>query len=271
MKVTYVIYNEWSKEQREALSLAGISVESGFSRIEVEENEKNRSILGLIDQWGIRKSVGTLYDKNDFDESELFAFIGVWEYGYPQPEDDFGYMDVTYNLMNYRKECGIGALQKAPFQIKKQLQWGKKFLFELNWVMDEIFVSREAYEHLFKKYGVDRRPVLLYKKNIELADTFQLDIPFIDVPLDLKDQPSEECKVCGRKRYTPQVKGYYPGFTKAVPPLAIFKSREYFGSGGQAFNRIFISKELFEEIKKKGIKINVAPVDPACRIGNWLH
>lgn len=271
MKVTYVIYNEWSKEQREALSLAGISVESGFSRIEVEENEKNRSILGLIDQWGIRKSVGTLYDKNDFDESELFAFIGVWEYGYPQPEDDFGYMDVTYNLMNYRKECGIGALQKAPFQIKKQLQWGKKFLFELNWVMDEIFVSREAYEHLFKKYGVDRRPVLLYKKNIELADTFQLDIPFIDVPLDLKDQPSEECKVCGRKRYNPQVKGYYPGFTKAVPPLAIFKSREYFGSGGQAFNRIFISKELFEEIKKKGIKINVAPVDPACRIGNWLH
>ena len=267
MKIIYVLFNDWDKKQRSALAKAGIKPDDGFSRIEVEENAENKAILSLIDGWDVEeRSVGTLYDKQDFEKSTLYAYIGAWENGYPQPEKNFGYREVTYDTSNYCKECGTGAVQKAPFQIKKQPNWGKKMMFDLGWVHDEIFVNRQIYESVFKKYGISKMPVLQYKTNVELDDTFQLKIPSIDVAMDMKGYSFELCKPCGEKKYDPQIKGYCPGFKGPIPARPLFKSLEYFGDGGRAFHRIFMSKSLFEDIKKMGLTINVAPVDPKQRI-----
>ena len=187
--------------------------------------------------------------------------------GYPQPEDKFGYREVTYDTKKYCVECGIGAIQKAPFRIKKSPKLGTKKLFELNWINDEIFVNKKTYESVFQNLGLETWPVMLYKKELIIEDTVQLKIPIIDVPLMLQHQPFEMCKHCGEKKYNPQIKGFFASFKRSVSDLQIFKCREYFGSGGEAFNKIFITQQLLTELNALNIKPNIIPVQPETGAG----
>lgn len=262
MRIIYIIYNDWSIEQKLALQPFDILVEEGYDRIEVEENTKNKEALKLIDSWGLRKAVGTIYDKKDFAKSSLFVYVGVWENGYPMPDNNNGYKELTYDLSNYCTVCGVGKLQKAPFRIRKEPKWGSKMMFELNWVYDEIFVRKELYESVFKKMGLEFYPVLLHKKETVIGNTVQLKIPMINTALFLNKQPFEICSACSRKKYSPQIKGFFPGFVKPVPELPIFKSPEYFGSGAEAHNKIFITKALRQQLTALKINPKLYPVDP---------
>lgn len=266
MKIICVAYNDWTQEQRNALDAAGFIPKAGYGRVEIEKLETNRKILDLIDKWGVKKFAGTIFERKDLDPSSLFAYLGVWDFGYPQPENNFEYIKVTYDTVKCCKECGSGAVQKAPFQIRRQPNWGRKTMFGLNWVMDEIFVNGSIYEQVFKKYGIQIMPVIQFNKNTVLDDTFQLKIPVVDVALKLDDFQYVLCKSCGLKKYDPQIRGFFPGFKAPLPEFHIFKSQEYFGSGGQAYNRIFFSKRLFNDLQAFGSKVNVAPVDP-----NFVH
>jgi hypothetical protein len=261
MKIIYIVYNDWSRKQRDILAEFGINAASGYSRIEVEETSNNEKLLKMIDEWKLSKSVGTSFDANDLRKSNIFLFEGSWPNGYPQPEDNFGYMDVTYDTSKYCRTCGIGAYQNASFQIKQEPKWGKRKMFELNWVLDEIFVRKDLYVELFEKLGIEHRPVLQYKTKKIFNDTIQLIIPYSEVPLNLKNYEFEICAECNAKKYTPKIKGFFAGFDGKTPDFQILKSKEYFGSGGQAFQRIFITKEVLNNLKNLGVKPNIVPVE----------
>jgi len=69
------------------------------------------------------------------------------------------------------------------------------------------------------------------------------------------------CATCDRKKYDPQIKGFFPSFEKAIrPTLQLFKSSEYFGSGGAADRRIFITKEVYDKLCELKMKPVVWPV-----------
>ena len=88
-------------------------------------------------------------------------------------------------------------------------------------------------------------------------------MPVIDISLDMSDHPFELCSKCNRKKYSPATKGFFPQFVKKPPEgLEIFKSRESFGYGTESFNRIFISKNIWEEFKKIKINPNIWPLRP---------
>jgi hypothetical protein len=131
-------------------------------------------------------------------------------------------------------------------------------MFELAWVLDEIFVRKDIYDDYFKKIGIEYSPVLLYKKDTVIENTVQLKIPTVDIPLLLDNQPFEICSTCNRKKYSPKIKGYFPSFQKEIPSsLQIFKSSEYFGSEAAADRRIFIKIEMFKHLESLKIKPNV--------------
>ena len=263
MKIIYIIYNDWTKRQRSELLKAGFNVEDGFDRVEIEENERNRSILNLIDKWKLdRSSYGTLFEKSDFKDKELFAYEGNWNNGYPQPEGDFGYLNITYDLSDYCKDCGIGKVQIAPFQIKRAPSLEKKKLFDLFWVNDEIFTSRDVYEGLFKKLGIEAWPVIHFKTGKILANTVQLKITQVDVPVNTDGIDFETCPVCNRKKYTPKTKGFPPNFRSTPPHLPLFKGMEDYGAGGDAHKRIYLTKDLYEEFNQFSIKPYLWPVQP---------
>ena len=78
MKIIYVAFNDWTKQQRELIKSYGISVDEGYSRIDIEENRQNLKLLELLDEWKVQKFVGTEYDKKDFLMSSLFAYVATW-------------------------------------------------------------------------------------------------------------------------------------------------------------------------------------------------
>jgi len=260
MKIEYIIYNDWSEEQKIKLSSYGINVEVGYNRIELVESPENATVLRLLDDWGIQKFVGTTYDKKDFQNCSLLVYVGVWENGYPMPDNNREYINLTYNTDEYCEICGIGKKQKAPFRVKSEPRWGNKSMFELNWIYDEIFVRKDIYESLFKNAGLNCREVLLYKKEKVLENTVQLEIPKITIPLDIGNQPYKICEKCNRKKYSPQIRGFFPSFEQAITDLQMFKCSEYFGSGCEAHNKIFITRKLWEEIRLLKVKPNVWPV-----------
>lgn len=151
MEIVYVFYNDWTVTQVTQLRSRGVDVESGYGRIELVENEKNKPVLEILEKWKVQKFVGTTYDNKDIAKASLLVYVGVWENGYPMPDNDSGHLKLTYDTSDYCEQCGIGKRQKAPFRIRIQPKWGTKSMFELYWILDEIFVRKEIYESVFKK------------------------------------------------------------------------------------------------------------------------
>jgi hypothetical protein len=264
MKIIYVIYNDWNESQVKILSTFGIKIEKGFSRIDLEEKNLKIELDNYLKKWKIEKSVGTIFDKNDLINSNLFVYQGSWTNGYPQPEDLNDYLKLTYNIENYCYNCGIGAVQKSAFRIKKEPKWGEKKIFDLNWVFDEIFIRNDIYDNVFKRQGLDSIPVKLIKGDNVIENVVQLKIPIIkNNTLLLDNQPYEICETCNVKKFNPQIKGFSPIFSKEInKSLSIFKSNEFFGSGRRAYNKIFINKEMKLLLEKYKIKMTFSPCLP---------
>jgi len=261
MKIIHIVHNNWTAEQVGILSSFGIRVDLGYDRFDIEEGFEYEKLNKYLDKWKVEKSIGTIYEKKDIDESDLLVYVSSWLNGYPQPEDVKDYLGLTYNTDNYCSVCGIGAFQKEPFRIKKEPKWGEKKMFELNWVFDEVFVRKDIYQSIFQKIGIDYFPVILHKKETIIENTVQLKLPSIENSLLLENQPHVICKKCKRKKYSPHIKGYFPSFKKPVINTSkIFKSIEYFGSSTEAHNKIFITKELYQKLKEVKIKATLWPV-----------
>jgi hypothetical protein len=241
----------------------GFSVEREYSSINIEENESTKPLIALFDKWGAQKFVGTEYEKSDYEKSSLFVLVGFWENGYPQPEDPEKFMKLTYDLSDYCDECGVGAVQNSEFRIKKEPVWKSKMIFELQWVYDEFFVRKDIYESFFqKKYNIKHWNVRIYKGDLISPSVCQLILPQVKARLKLNDHPFEICEKCKRRKYSPQIKGFFPGFEKNVSEYEIFKSVECFGTGGNSHNKTFITRNVWDELKLLGLRPRVLPVDP---------
>lgn len=248
--------------QKKVLQDIGIAIPNGFCAFELEENTEQYSKLKpYIEKWQLLDILNTQFTNEELDTAPLLAYNFTWSNGYPQPEDNFGYIGVTYKKEGYCKNCGTGLVQQSPFRLQKEPTWGTKKIFELNWVFDEIFVRRDTYEQLFKPYGIQSMPVLHYKKESVLENTVQLVLPGANLKLNLEKQPFESCKMCGTPKYNPQIKGFFPSLEEPIPAMPIFKSLEYFGSGASAYKRIFIAQELRQEMLKHKIKSQFIPVE----------
>jgi hypothetical protein len=187
------------------------------------------------------------------NEVQCVVVRGEWAHGYPQPESDFGYLRETYDLGNYCETCGIGAVQKASFRMLKEPAWGKRNVMHLNWVFDEFFMKRDTWERTLRPLGVGTIPVLHHRDGRELNSVVQLKIDDV-LERDFSiDAPVEKCPRCGRIKYHPRAlpeipKGFDIGSLKGLA-----RTREYFGSGAQAFRRIVSSTALFTNIRAAGV------------------
>ena len=261
MKIIHHIAGNWDKKQVEALRKHGVSVQEGVDRVVLDESdERYRKIKPLVESWRVLDAVGTEFSAEDFKSASGFIILADWQWGYPQPEDDFGYLEVTYDTSKYCSVCGAGLTQKAPFHIKKEPKWGKKLAFILFWVLDEIFVHVDAYDRVFKPLGIQSWPVLIYKKNTIAQTVVQLVIPDSTVPLELDGYAAESCTKCGRKRYLPITRGFFPPFRNGAIPGRVAKTQEYYGSGASASKWIYASREAYSVIKKEKLAMSFWPV-----------
>jgi hypothetical protein len=263
MQIIYRYYGDWDSEQIKIMSHYGINLELGADSFEIEKGKKHDDICEHLKKWGFIKNrgVNTIYDKRELNEVDILVYTGSWTNGYPQPEETREWMFDVYDTTGFCSECGCGCVQKAPFKIRRPVNWKNKHVFDLEWVHDEMFVKKEIYEQLFKPLGVCYWPVLLFKKDIILEDTVQLKIPEIAANLDLNNQRYEICGKCGRKKFINQFEGYFPGFiNNQTPNIVIAKSTEYCGTGHMAFKWILLSQELRKKMTELGIRAKYMPV-----------
>lgn len=210
---------------------------------EIAEDDPNwPRIHALLQEWGKSKGdVTTEFSKREI-ETARWLEIGAWHQGYPQPrEDDFGYLEATYDLTDWCEPCGVGAKQKAAFQMKREPKWGRRGICQFVWVYDELFVKPGIWASIFEPSGIPCRPVL-DTKGTELATVVQLVIEE-EVGIVTDGLSFEACATCERSKYKPVSRGPLPALLRE-PSGAMAKTQEYFGSGGEADRRVLISGEL---------------------------
>jgi hypothetical protein len=219
---------------------------------EVDENSPNWPKLQyLFQHWQASDVLRTEFSKKEI-ETARWLEIAAWHHGYPQPDEHvFGYRQVTYDLTEWCEQCGMGGKQKAPFQMKGEPRWGRNGILQLTWIYDELFVKPEVWSRVFDSRGIPYRPVI-DSRGVELTTVVQVVIEE-EVGVVLEGFPTESCAKCGRLKYLPIARGPFPALAEQ-PSRAVARTREYFGSGGQADKRIVVSQELARSLTTEKVR-----------------
>jgi hypothetical protein len=209
--------------------------------------------------------------------------------GYPQPEDS--YEDVTYDTTDYCQRCAIGAVQRHPFRLKGEWKGRNVHFRQLYWVGDEIFVRPEVGRLLKRRgiRGIALGPVTTGRDQRRLESIEQLLIstilpgglvtdglptvtckarneeshlggPSWDVPGSIMRYP-RDYPYCGRLKYHWQktLRIRRRAFTGAPD---VVKTREWFGSGGEASRQILVSDRVVDLVTKAGWRgLRLDPVE----------
>ncbi len=259
MKILHRIAFIATDADRRDLARLGVKVRStglvpaGFIDFDASESEEN---WPLVRDWIERRGLGvhsvrTVFSKREIDAAQWLALGSIWHHGYPQPEDDFGYLRTTYDAASYCEECGTGAVQKAAFAMAGEPKWGTRGILQLNWVFDEFFVKPDVFDRVFAPLGIESWAVHNRRGQV-LRSALQLAI--VERVCFGPGLPSgSKCPACGRIKYSPAARGTLPPL-RDEPSSHISRSAEWFGSGGEAHNQIIVSQALARAIVAADVK-----------------
>ena len=169
-------------------------------------------------------------------------------FGYPQPDEDFGYKAITYDAEAGCMTCGIGAVQRAPFRFRKAPTQRRSQIIQLNWVFDEFFVSSDARGQLEAAgiTGIDFEQPVLHRSGEPMAGWFQMRVlETAESRVKTAGLVTETCQVCGRVKFNSPA-GEMLALQEPLPSSSadVVKSREWFGSGGSAQRLVLVSQRF---------------------------
>lgn len=215
MKIIHRISVGAIDPMRSRFERLGIRLDPGFSVFEVGESDP---LWGQLQELlRERKDYGfviTKFTKEELEKAELLVLVPSWHWSYPQPEKDFTYVNITYDTTDYCSKCGVGGKQKAPFRVLRQPGWSnKRNILQLNWVFDEYFVTRKAYNELFEPLGIGNWEVVNHGDGSVVDDMVQLRADTVaSASLNLEGVPSKVCDQCKRRKFEPVMRGPFPSF-----------------------------------------------------------
>jgi hypothetical protein len=255
MKIMYRFCNKIDEHRQEIYKKIGIHLEINKCSCFVlaESDPKFEKVMALPEEMRCVSFVSTKFSKIDLNNARHIRIGTDWHHGYPQPEDDFKYINQVYEITRFCWTCGQKRIQTNPFQMKKEPKWGKKHILQMYWIFGNLFVKPEIWEQVFKPFGVGAREVLHYKKNTPLETVVQLIIPELNIHHKLDGCEKETCPVCKRDKYSPICRGFIPSLN-AIPNAPIFKTADYFGYGLEAYNLILVNQELYQCIVKHKLR-----------------
>ena len=254
MQIVHRIGLRFDDQKREEFSRAGVELKHDgiMTSFEIAEDDPRwERVLPLTRKFRVFDTVSTRFSQPELKAATYLGMMAVGNHGYPEPSDDNGYLAATFDLSDYCKACGTGAKQIAPFRLKKVPNLRNSIL-QLNWVLDEFFVSSEVWKSVFEPLKIGNRQVVLHKTGEPIPSIVQLDIrETADLNMEGRGEPVT-CPECGRKKYPLALKGFFP-----KPPdasAAMFKSSPYFGTGALAFRLVMVSAILYRKIQDTGLR-----------------
>jgi len=280
MKTQHIIMFTRNQEVYQKLCALQFPVDEHFIIVKLYEDDARwPAVKELALEFKHVDSCRSSFSPTECRQADWIVVGPCWLWGYPKPDDDNGYMELTYDLTQYCTTCGIGIIQKAPFRVKSEPGWGTRNILQLNWVFDEYFVRPEIWEAVFKPFGIERYPVLHHRTGKELTTVVQLKIlgelpaplqitgyPYESLPasariseillsmLQVTGSPYQDCPVCHRRKFLPISCGRFPAMTLAPTGHAAVKSQEFFGSGSSANQKVFFSNALYRSCIEHQVK-----------------
>lgn len=224
-----------------------------FVTLEIAESDPQWQIVREAYQgFGAVDSRRLEFTSGEIRNAEWVELGVTSHFGYPQPEDDFGYHSVTYRPGSACEHCKIGTEQVAPFRFRKPPTQKRSHLLQLNWVFDEFFV-RDEVRHTLEATGITgiqfSAPVL-HRTGEVIAGWYQMHIPAALSPLLLTEGlRTETCGSCGKHKFNhplAEMLRFRQGALNGFPD--VFKTWEWFGSGGRAFRVVLVSKRFVDVI-----------------------
>jgi len=204
--------------------------------------------------------------------------ITTGQFGYPQPESDFGYINRTYDTSNACPTCKIGLTQKDEFRFRNEPKVKQSQFLGLNWVFDQIFV-KQIVKDIFEKEkitGLDFSQPVINKTGLPVEGTYQLRVDNLIIsgllPENLKTEVCElpkdksslkfltaiksklvEGPFCGQIKYNfPQGDNHIRITSSALNDKPDFvRLGYYFGSGGSANKPILVSEKVKQIIDRE--------------------
>jgi hypothetical protein len=204
----------------------------------------------LAAKFQITEFARTQFVQSEFDAAKSLCMFASSHRGYPEPSEKHGFLAATFDLSEHCTKCGIGRRQIRPFGIKSEPIL-KHSIMQLNWIFDEYFVARDVWPAVFEPLGIGCWPVVLDRTGEEMESVVQLRVSD-HADLNLDEANAAVCPTCGRTKTSMDLRGFCP--EPASIPAPIFKSTQFFGSDGNAFNRVLVSSSLYSEIKKDRLR-----------------
>lgn len=245
MEITHRISISDAAEVRRELAALGVHITPGALVIAFDITESDvrwPAVRSWVDKRQALDLISTKFTPQEIANAHWLWMIPSWHHGYPQPrEQEFGYLQATYDLSKFCHSCGTGKVQRAPFQMKAEPKWGRREILQLNWVFGEFFVTPQLWKAVFEPAGIACREVF-DRGERTLQTVVQLVIEE-ELDLALDEYEPMNCEVCGRAKYAPHVRGLFPP-PNMQPKNNAFGSVQIFGSGASANRCILVSQSV---------------------------
>ena len=259
MEINHRITIAINRETKAAFAIAGLDIElhrfpesSNASLDMLESDCRWAAISPQLRRFRSLDIVWTLFSEEELLASKYVAIMPGWVYGYPQPSDNFRYLNVTYDRSEFCGNCGTGLMQKASFRMKGEPPWGKRAFSFMNWVDDEVFIRSDVWQSVLEPLGIKCLPVQQDRSRSELKTVVQMDTSQT-VPLDIRTSLGEMCPICRTPKYGHVRRGPYPPPDIEVD-LPTFRSNQYFGADSTAYRQLMIRQSVYREITKMKLK-----------------
>lgn len=196
-----------------------------------------------------------------FDHRDYAAATHVTLYGMPKtypctPRGGFPNGSNTYDLSDACGACGTGRRQINSFRLEKEVKVKEREVIGIHWIFDEIFMSPWLAAEVFEKIDVPTRDVLNCSGRRVFPGVRQGIIPEVFVPVDTAGLAMAKCPSCEREKFEPRP-GLFPRLMERTD-APIFRTAQYFGSGGQAYRQIIVKRTVYDDLIAAGTKSLIA-------------
>jgi len=206
----------------------------------------------------------TVFTKKELTSAEWVLVQPHFLLGYPMPDLDGTWRNISFNAGKECPECGIGIEQIAPIHLKREPKSRNNNFMGTFWTYD-LFARPEVFDIMKQKEikGFETIPAIHYRLLTHLKTIKQLKVNHEQRPCIIDDNLVRDNTACGHVKYNVLTRGMMKfsrdAFSK-VPDL--MRTHEWFGSGHSAFQLVLGSAkfaQIYLECKWRGLYL--APLE----------
>ena len=227
---------------------------------------------------GIHTSPDTEFTEEEIMSAEWVLIYPSHFAGYPMPDLDDSWRNISFNAGQQCQICGIGRKQVSSIHLKTEPKLGRNHFMGIFWTYD-IFARNEIFDILSQNSitGFEAYPAIHYKKKVPLTTIKQLKVSKELAPGVIADNLTHadvegitadniithENYPCGHIKYLGLGCGMYKfsrNIFKNVPDLV--KTHEWFGGGYSATQFILASVKFVKVYMENNWKgLSLSPIE----------